>query len=145
MEAKFEEKKSSNMKQMTNTSESSTDLCDGNEPHGVQSCEQEPLDDNISRTTELSNPTAQTVTHCECTETKVCRKVGVSPAENTTVSVDASCSAPSSAIANDSAECLGALAGFYDKNCTECHIKRRDPTRRELTMCLHALSYKVGG
>lgn len=32
---------------------------------------------------------------------------------------------------------------YYDKDCTECHIIRRDPTPSELTMCLHALSYKV--
>lgn len=31
----------------------------------------------------------------------------------------------------------------YDKDCSECHMKRRDPTPSELTMCLHALSYKV--
>ena len=32
---------------------------------------------------------------------------------------------------------------YYDKDCSECHIVRRDPTPDELTMCLHALSYKV--
>ncbi|KAJ7381447.1 RNA pseudouridylate synthase domain containing protein 2 [Desmophyllum pertusum] len=31
---------------------------------------------------------------------------------------------------------------YYDKDCSECHIVRRDPTPDELTMCLHALSYK---
>lgn len=31
----------------------------------------------------------------------------------------------------------------YDKDCSECRIQRRDPTPDELTMCLHALSYKV--
>lgn len=32
---------------------------------------------------------------------------------------------------------------YYDKDCSECQIVRRDPTPEELTMCLHALSYKV--
>ena len=32
---------------------------------------------------------------------------------------------------------------YYDKDCSECQIVRRDPTPDELTMCLHALSYKV--
>lgn len=32
---------------------------------------------------------------------------------------------------------------YYDKDCSECQIVRRDPTPKELTMCLHALSYKV--
>ena len=32
---------------------------------------------------------------------------------------------------------------YYDKDCSECQITRRDPTPAELTMCLHALSYKV--
>ena len=32
---------------------------------------------------------------------------------------------------------------YYDKDCSECQIVRRDPTAKELTMCLHALSYKV--
>lgn len=32
---------------------------------------------------------------------------------------------------------------YYDKDCSECQIQRRDPTSDELTMCLHALSYKV--
>lgn len=32
---------------------------------------------------------------------------------------------------------------YYDKDCSECRIIRRDPTPTELTMCLHALSYKV--
>ena len=31
----------------------------------------------------------------------------------------------------------------YDQDCSECHIRRRDPTPAELTMYLHALSYKV--
>nr|XP_058964070.1 pseudouridylate synthase RPUSD2-like isoform X2 [Pocillopora verrucosa] len=31
---------------------------------------------------------------------------------------------------------------YYDKDCSECQIQRRDPTSDELTMCLHALSYK---
>ena len=32
---------------------------------------------------------------------------------------------------------------YYDKDCSECHIVRKDPTPNELTMCLHALCYKV--
>lgn len=32
---------------------------------------------------------------------------------------------------------------YYNKDCSECQIVRRDPTANELTMCLHALSYKV--
>ena len=32
---------------------------------------------------------------------------------------------------------------YYDQECSECQIKRRDPTPNELSMCLHALSYKV--
>ena len=32
---------------------------------------------------------------------------------------------------------------YHDKDCSECHIIRSDPTRSELTMFLHALSYKV--
>ena len=32
---------------------------------------------------------------------------------------------------------------YYDQECSECQIKRRDPTPNELMMCLHALSYKV--
>lgn len=31
---------------------------------------------------------------------------------------------------------------YYDEDCSECQIQRRDPTSDELTMCLHALSYK---
>ncbi|XP_073233770.1 pseudouridylate synthase RPUSD2-like [Porites lutea] len=31
---------------------------------------------------------------------------------------------------------------YHDKDCSECHIIRSDPTRSELTMFLHALSYK---
>ena len=34
-------------------------------------------------------------------------------------------------------------AKYYDQDCSECHITRRDPTPSELTMCLHALSYKA--
>lgn len=30
-----------------------------------------------------------------------------------------------------------------DDDCSECRIQRRDPTPAELTMCLHAISYKV--
>lgn len=33
-------------------------------------------------------------------------------------------------------------AKYYDQDCSECHITRRDPTASELSMCLHALSYK---
>ncbi|XP_032220249.2 pseudouridylate synthase RPUSD2 [Nematostella vectensis] len=32
--------------------------------------------------------------------------------------------------------------GERDADCSECRIWRRDPTPQELTMCLHALSYK---
>lgn len=32
---------------------------------------------------------------------------------------------------------------YHDKDCSECHIIRSDPTHSELTMFLHALSYKV--
>ncbi|KAL9976467.1 hypothetical protein ACROYT_G013774 [Oculina patagonica] len=31
---------------------------------------------------------------------------------------------------------------YYDKDCSECQIVRRDPTPNELSMFLHALSYK---
>ena len=33
--------------------------------------------------------------------------------------------------------------GNYGKNCTECKIKRSDPTPEQLNMCLHAAVYKV--
>ena len=32
---------------------------------------------------------------------------------------------------------------YHDRDCSECRIIRSDPTHSELTMFLHALSYKV--
>ena len=47
---------------------------------------------------------------------------------------------------NDEKMSLGSQScsdQYYDKGCSECHVNRRDPTPSELTMYLHALSYKV--
>ncbi|XP_068725701.1 pseudouridylate synthase RPUSD2-like [Montipora capricornis] len=46
---------------------------------------------------------------------------------------------------NDEKMSLGSQScsdQYYDKGCSECHVNRRDPTPSELTMYLHALSYK---
>jgi len=43
----------------------------------------------------------------------------------------------------DSQCCTDTTGQYYDKDCSECQIIRRDPTPTELTMCLHAVSYKV--
>lgn len=43
----------------------------------------------------------------------------------------------------DSQSCTDTTEQYYDKDCSECQIIRRDPTRSELIMCLHAVSYKV--
>lgn len=43
----------------------------------------------------------------------------------------------------DSQSCTYTTEQYYDKDCSECQIIRRDPTRSELIMCLHAVSYKV--
>ncbi|XP_020610181.1 RNA pseudouridylate synthase domain-containing protein 2-like isoform X1 [Orbicella faveolata] len=42
----------------------------------------------------------------------------------------------------DSQSCTDTTEQYYDKDCSECQIIRRDPTRSELIMCLHAVSYK---
>lgn len=42
----------------------------------------------------------------------------------------------------DSQCCTDTTGQYYDKDCSECKIIRRDPTPTELTMCLHAVSYK---
>lgn len=43
----------------------------------------------------------------------------------------------------DSQSCKDTTEQYYDKDCSECQIIRRDPTPTELIMCLHAVSYKV--
>ena len=43
----------------------------------------------------------------------------------------------------ESQPCKDTTEQYYDKDCSECQIIRRDPTSTELTMCLHAVSYKV--
>ena len=43
----------------------------------------------------------------------------------------------------DSQSCTDTTEQYHDKDCSECQIIRRDPTPTELTMCLHAVSYKV--
>jgi len=42
-----------------------------------------------------------------------------------------------------SQSCTHTTEQYYDKDCSECQIIRRDPTPTELIMCLHAVSYKV--
>jgi len=39
--------------------------------------------------------------------------------------------------------CTDTTEQYYDKDCSECQIMRRDPTSTELIMYLHAVSYKV--
>lgn len=143
VEARFEEKKSPNINQNTILGNGSEPRAELESPH--KSASRTPGQDSKSDDTIVSRPTVPSVSRGQCNETKVYRNVGVSPTENTNISTDASCSTIASAAADDRGKYLGELAKFYDKDCTECHIKRRDPTRRELTMCLHALSYKGPG
>ena len=84
---------------------------------------------NGSQTCALELPEENALCMVELHESN--KKDHVSQAENVNISMD------DSSITSDIAH------KFYDKSCTECHIRRRDPTPCELTMCLHALSYKV--
>ena len=53
------------------------------------------------------------------------------------------CSDNGDCLNKDSQSCTGTTEQYYDKDCSECQIIRRDPAPTELTMCLHAVSYKV--
>ena len=43
----------------------------------------------------------------------------------------------------ESQPCKDTTEQYYDEDCSECQVIRRDPTPTELIMCLHAVSYKV--